>query len=109
MGNKSSYFKLLSEKNKVCITHTDIVYMTINGCASYVMKYYLPDRNIGFHIYDDLFYVYSYVEDDYIMLQNYKEILMPTKLYNKIIELYQITNSKKIKALYIIDELKKLN
>jgi hypothetical protein len=117
MGNKNSYYRLLSagdfsgnNKGKLCIIKQD------KACRDddYVIitKYYLPDRNIGFHILDDLFYVYSILETEYnetYSVGGKKEITLPDKIYDKIIDIHKLTELKKIKSVFIVDELKKLN
>ena len=111
MGNFSSYVKLpSSEQGKLCFIKQDKVYRH----DDYIMitKYYLPDRNIGFHILDDLLHVYSILESDYsdtYSVGRKKEIVLPDKLYNKIMEIHKITELKKIKSVFIVDELKRLN
>jgi len=67
MGNKNFYCKLLSagkcssnKKGKLCIVYQDKVYFDFtHNDSTVVSKYYLPDRNIGFHILEDILYVYS--------------------------------------------------
>jgi len=67
MGNKNSYCRLLSagecssnNNGKFCLVYQDKVYTDfIHNESTIVSKYYLPDRNIGFHIFDELLYVYS--------------------------------------------------
>jgi hypothetical protein len=116
MGNFSSYIKLPSSDNnkgKLCIIKQDKVYRDYAD-DDYVIitKYYLPDRNIGFHILDDLFYVYSILESDYNVTYSVggkKEITLPDKIYDKIIDIHKLSELKKIKSVFIIDELKKLN
>jgi len=111
MGNFSSYVKLpSSEQGKLCFIKQDKVYRH----DDYIMitKYYLPDRNIGFHILDDLLHVYSTTEVEYnetFSVDRKKEITLPIKVYNKIMEIHKITELKKIKSVFIISELKRLN
>jgi|688.fasta_scaffold231260_2 hypothetical protein len=115
MGNFSSYVKLPSSSNsnskgKLCIVKQDKVYRHDDYVI--ITKYYLPDRNIGFHILDDLLYVYSTLEADYNVTYSVggkKEITLPDKIYDKIINIHKLTELKKIKSVFIIDELKKLN
>ena len=118
MGNFSSYVKLSSsnsnnKKGKLCIIKQDKVYRDYAD-DDYVIitKYYLPDRNIGFHILDDLFYVYSILESDYNVTYSVggkKEIKLSKKIYDKIIDIHKITELKKIKSVFVIEELRKLN
>ena len=117
MGNFSSYVKMSSSngnnKGKLCIIKQDKVYKDY-GNDDYVIiaKYYLPDRNIGFHILDDLLHVYSTLEADYnetYSVGGKKEITLSIKVYNKIMEIHKITELKKIKSVFIVDELKRLN
>lgn len=123
MGNFSSYVKLPSsdnskgnsgnKKGKLCFIKQDKVYRDYgNDDYAIITKYYLPDRNIGFHILDDLLHVYSTQEADYsdtYSVGRKKEIVLPDKLYNKIMEIHKITELKKIKSVFIVDELKRLN
>lgn len=110
MGSTFSYSRLKDVKN--CIIHEDIVYTAstdnIKGCEKNITKYYLPERNIGFHIYDKLLYVYSCNEKNYILLSGYKEINISKHLYNNIVDMYRLMELKKIKSVYVINELKKL-
>ena len=118
MGNFSSYVKLPSsnsnnKKGKLCIIKQDKVYRDYAD-DDYVIitKYYLPDRNIGFHILDDLLHVYSTLEADYsdtYSVGGKKEIVLPDKIYDKIMEIHKITELKKIKSVFIVGELKRLN
>ena len=118
MGNFSSYVKLSSsnsnnKKGKLCIIKQDKVYRDYAD-DDYVIitKYYLPDRNIGFHILDDLLHVYSILESDYsdtYSVGGKKEITLPDKIYDKIMEIHKITELKKIKSVFIVGELKRLN
>ena len=120
MGNKNSYYRLLSvgevsgnNKGKLCIIKQDKVFRDYAD-DDYVIitKYYLPDRNIGFHILNDLFYVYSILESEYnetYSVGGKKEITLPDKIYDKIIDIHKLSELKKIKSVFIIDELKKLN
>ena len=113
MGNFSSYVKLPSSDNnkgKLCIIKQDKVYRDDDYVI--ITKYYLPDRNIGFHILDDLLHVYSTLEADYsdtYSVGGKKEIVLPDKIYDKIMEIHKITELKKIKSVFIVDELKRLN
>jgi hypothetical protein len=119
MGNFSSYVKLPSsdntnnKKGKLCFIKQDKVYINIiHDDYAIITKYYLPDRNIGFHILDDLLYVYSTLEADYsetFSVGGKKEIVLPDKIYNKIMEIHKITELKKIKSVFIVSELKRLN
>ena len=121
MGNFSSYVKLSSsnsnnKKGKLCIIYQDKVYIDIvHDDYQIVTKHYLPDRNIGFHILDNLLYVYnvySNVESTHVSTRvdnNKKEIYLPKNLYDKIVDIYTLTELKKIKSVFIVDELKKLN
>ena len=115
MGNFSSYNKLSSgnKKDKLCIIYQEKVYINIvDDDYQIVTKHYLPDRNIGFHILDDLLYVYSTLEADYsetYSVGGKKEIVLPDKIYNKIMEIHKITELKKIKSVFIVSELKRLN
>ena len=121
MGNFSSYVKLSSTSNnkgKLCIIYQEKVYINIvHDDYQIVTKHYLPDRNIGFHILDNLLYVYnvySNVESNRgtgtaRLDINNKEIYLPKKIYDKIVDIYTLTELKKIKSVFIIDELKKLN
>lgn len=121
MGNFSSYVKLSSsnsnnKKGKLCIIYQDKVYIDIvHDDYQIVTKHYLPDRNIGFHILDNLLYVYnvySNVESTHVTTRvdnNKKEIYLPKNLYDKIVDIYTLTELKKIKSVFIVDELKKLN
>ena len=120
MGNFSSYVKLPSgsKKGKLCIIYQEKVYINIvHDDYQIVTKHYLPDRNIGFHILDNLLYVYnvySNVEYDKgtgtarVDINN-KEIYLPKKIYDKIVDIYTLTELKKIKSVYIVKELKRLN
>jgi hypothetical protein len=116
MGNFSSYVKLPSSENssnkkgKLCFIKQDKAHRLDDYAI--ITKYYLPDRNIGFHILDDLLYVYSTLEADYnetYSVGGKKEITLPDKIYNKIMEIHKITELKKIKSVYIVKELKRLN
>ena len=114
MGSRFSYSRLKDEKLcKLCIIHDDIVYTAstdgIRGCDKNATKYYLPERNIGFHIYDKLLYVYSCNEKNYMLLQGARKKNIPKKLYNTIIEIHRLMENKKIKSVYVTDELKRLN
>ena len=118
MGNLISYVKLPSDKSKdkLCIIYQDKVYIDfVHDDYQIVTKHYLPDRNIGFHIVDNLLYVYnvySNIESDYrkSKVDNIKkEIYLPKNLYNKIVEIHKLTELKKIKSVFIVDELKRLN
>ena len=116
MGNFSSYVKLPSSDNnkgKLCFIKQDKVYRDyVHDDYVIITKYYLPDRNIGFHILDDLFYVYSILESDYNVTYSVggkKEITLPDKIYDKIIDIHKITELKKIKSVFVIEELRKLN
>jgi len=119
MGNFSSYVKLPSSSNssnskgKLCFIKQDKVYINIiHDDYAIITKYYLPDCNIGFHILDDLLYVYSTLEADYsetFSVGGKKEIVLPDKIYNKIMEIHKITELKKIKSVFIVSELKRLN
>ncbi len=121
MGNFSSYVKLPSgsnNKGKLCIIYQEKVYINIvHDDYQIVTKHYLPDRNIGFHILDDLLYVYnaySNVESNRgtgtarVDINN-KEIYLPKKIYDKIVDIYTLTELKKIKSVFIVKELKRLN
>ena len=120
MGNFSSYVKLSSgnKKDKLCIIYQEKVYINIvHDDYQIVTKHYLPDRNIGFHILDNLLYVYnvySNVESNRgtgtarIDINN-KEIYLPKKIYDKIVDIYTLTELKKIKSVFIVKELKRLN
>ena len=114
MGNFSSYVKLPSSDNnkgKLCIIKQDKVYRDYAD-DDYVIitKYYLPDRNIGFHILDDLLHVYSCEEADCSKdKRNKKEISLSKKIYDKIIDIHKLTEQKKIKSVFVIEELRKLN
>ena len=115
MGNKNSYSRLLSasecssnKNGKFCVVYQDKVYTDfIHNESAIISKYYLPDRNIGFHILDDMLYVYSceYSKDK----RNKKEIRLSKKIYDKIIDIHKLTEQKKIKSVFVIDELRKLN
>ena len=115
MGNKNSYSILLSagecssiKNGKFCIVYQDKVYTDfIHNESTIVSKYYLPDRNIGFHILDELLYVYSCEcsKDK----RNKKEIKLSKKIYDKIIDIHKLTEQKKIKSVFVIEELRKLN
>ena len=115
MGNKNSYCRLLSasecssnKNGKFCVVYQDKVYTDfIHNESAIISKYYLPDRNIGFHILDDMLYVYSceYSKDK----RNKKEIRLSKKIYDKIIDIHKITELKKIKSVFVIEELRKLN
>lgn len=115
MGNINSYSRLLSasecssnKNGKFCVVYQDKVYTDfIHDESAIVSKYYLPDRNIGFHILDDMLYVYSCEcsKDK----RNIKEIRLSKKIYDKIIDIHKITELKKIKSVFVIDELRKLN
>ena len=116
MGNKNSYCRLLphskyssNKKGKLCIVYQDKVYIDFtHNDSTIVSKYYLPDRNIGFHILEDILYVYSSHESKcYKDIK--KDIILPKKLYDKIIEMYNLMEQKKIKSVYLVDELKRLN
>ena len=110
MGCRFSYHRLKGDK--ICIMHDDVIYTTtdaVRGSDTFVHKYYLPTHNIGFHVYEKLLYVYSCSENNYTSLKNAKEKTIPKKLYNKIVEIHRLIGDKKIKAVYIINELKKLN
>jgi hypothetical protein len=115
MGNINSYSRLLSasecssnKNGKFCVVYQDKVYTDfIHNESVIVSKYYLPDRNIGFHILDDMLYVYSC--DCSKDKRNKKEIRISKKIYDKIIEIYKLTEQKKIKSVFVIDELRKLN
>lgn len=119
MGNFSSYVKLPSSDNisnkkcKLCFIKQDKVYINIiHDDYIIITKYYLPDRNIGFHILDDLLYVYPTTEVEYnetYSVDRKKEIVLPDKIYNKIMEIHKITELKKIKSVFIVSELKRLN
>ena len=116
MGNFSSYVKLPSHtksKGKLCFIKQDKVYSDYgNDDYAIITKYYLPDRNIGFHILDDLLHVYSTLEADYsdtYSVGGKKEIVLPDKIYDKIMEIHKITELKKIKSVFIVGELKRLN
>ena len=108
MGNKNSYVKLFNEKDKLCIVYQDKLYTDyIHNESTIVTIYYLPDRNIGFHILDELLYVYSSTSSKDIT--NKKEINLPKKLYNKIVDIHKLAELKKIKSVFVIQELKRLN
>ena len=119
MGNFSSYVVKLpssnsgNKKGKLCFIKQDKVYIDIvHDDYQIVTKYYLPDRNIGFHILDDLLHVYSILESDYsdtYSVGRKKEITLPDKIYDKIMEIHKITELKKIKSVFIVGELKRLN
>ena len=121
MGNFSSYVKLSStskSKGKLCIIYQEKVYINIvHDDYQIVTKHYLPDRNIGFHILDNLLYVYnvySNVESNRgtgtaRLDINNKEIYLPKKIYDKIVDIYTLTELKKIKSVFIVKELKRLN
>ena len=109
MGNINSYSRLLSagecssnKKGKFCIVYQDKVYTDfIHNESTIVSKYYLPDRNIGFHILDELLYVYSCEcsKDK----RNKKEIRLSKKIYDKIVDIYKLTEQKKIKSDFVIE------
>ena len=118
MGNFSSYVKLPSgsKKGKLCIIYQEKVYINIvHDDYQIVTKHYLPDRNIGFHILDNLLYVYNvysnvgYDKGTARVDINNKEIYLPKKIYDKIVDIYTLTELKKIKSVYIVKELKRLN
>ena len=114
MGCNFSYSRLNDDTLcKLCIVHDDIVYTastdTIRGCDKNATKYYLPERNIGFHIYDKLLYVYSCNEKNYMLLSGARERNISKKIYNTIIEIHRLMENKKIKSVYVINELKRLN
>ena len=115
MGNKNSYSRLLSagecssnNNGKFCVVYQDKVYTDfIHDESAIVSKYYLPDRNIGFHILDDMLYVYSCeCSNDKL---NKKEIRLSKKIYDKIVDIYKLTEQKKIKSVFVIEEIRKLN
>ena len=116
MGNKNSYCRLLphakcssNKKGKLCIVYQDKVYIDFtHNDSTIVSKYYLPDRNIGFHILEDILYVYS-SDEPKCHKDIKKDIILPKKLYDKIIEMYTLMEQKKIKSVYLVDELKRLN
>jgi len=119
MGNQSSSskFKLLSsgngnnmaKKGKLCIVYQDKVYIDFtHNDSTVVSKYYLPDRNIGFYMLEDILYVYS-SDGPQCHKDIKKDIILPKKLYDKIIEMYNLMEQKKIKSVYLVDELKRLN
>jgi hypothetical protein len=116
MGNKNSYCRFLSvgefsgnKKGKLCLVYQDKVYTDfIHNEYAIVSNYYLPDRNIGFHILDEMLYVYS-SDEQKVVTENKKEIYLPNKIYDKIIEIHKLSELKKIKSVFIVDELKKLN
>ena len=116
MGNKNSYCRLLphgkcssNKKGKLCIVYQDKVYIDFtHNDSTVVSKYYLPDRNIGFHILEDILYVYS-SDEPKCHKDIKKDIILPKKLYDKIIEMYTLMEQKKIKSVYLVDELKRLN
>ena len=111
MGSTFSYSRL--KDSKLCITHDDIIFTLstdgIRGCEKSITKFYLPDRNIGFHIYEKMLYVYSCNEKNYMMLSGAKDKNISKKLYNSIVEIHRLMQTKKIKSVYVINELKKLN
>jgi len=112
MGNKNSYCRLLSagdnNKGKFCLVYQDKVYTDfIHDKSATVSMYYLPDRNIGFHILDELLYVYSSSGSN--DNTNKKEINLPKKIYDKIIEIHKLMEKKKIKSVFVIDELNNYN
>lgn len=114
MGNFSSYVKLPSgnNKGKLCIVYQEKIYIDfVHDDYAIVTKYDLPDRDIGFHILDNLLYVYSTTMkgNSRIELKTKKEIILPKKIYDKIVEIYKLMELKKIKSVFIVDELKKLN
>jgi hypothetical protein len=118
MGNKNSYSRLLSasecssnKNGKFCVVYQDKVYTDfIHNESAIISKYYLPDRNIGFHILDDMLYVYSCEEADCSKdKRNKKEIRLSKKIYDKIIDIHKLTEQKKIKSVFVIEELRKLN
>ena len=125
MGNFSSYVKLSSgnsgsKKGKLCIIYQEKVYINIvHDDYQIVTKHYLPDRNIGFHILDNLLYVYNADSNIYSNKEynrgtgrldiNHKEIFLPKKIYDTIVEIHTMTELKKIKSVYIVKELKRLN
>ena len=121
MGNFSSYVKLPSSDNsnskgKLCIIYQEKI---CTDFAQIVTKHYLPDRNIGFHILDNLLYVYNADSNIYSNKEynrgtgrldiNHKEIFLPKKIYDTIVEIHTMTELKKIKSVYIVKELKRLN
>jgi hypothetical protein len=113
MGNKNSYLKLSYSDDRLCILHYDIVYTSshdfINGSQTNILKYYLPERNIGFHIYKNILYVYSCIEFKYKTLKKYRKKCLNVKLYKKILDIHKLSELKKIKSLTIINELKNMN
>ena len=111
MGSTFSYSRL--KDSKLCITHDDIIFTLstdgIRGCEKSITKFYLPDRNIGFHMYEKMLYVYSCNEKNYMMLSGAKDKNISKKLYNTIIEIHRLMQTKKIKSVYVINELKCIN
>jgi len=110
MGCRFSYRRL--KEDKICIMHDDVIYTitdAVRGTDTSIHKYYLPAHNIGFHLYEKLLYVYLCSENNYMSLKNAKKIIISKKLYNNIVEIYRLLEQKKIKAVYIINELKKIN
>lgn len=115
MGNNSSYFRLNNNKGIICIVYTDLLNpnkLNPNEFAHdnnrVVIKYYLPNRNIGFYFYENLFYIYT-IEINISKMKDSNQKYISKKLYNSIIEMHKISELKKIKSMYIINELKKLN
>jgi hypothetical protein len=57
-----------------------------------------------------MLYVYSCEEADCSKdKRNKKEIRLSKKIYDKIIEIHKLTEQKKIKSVFVIEELRKLN
>jgi hypothetical protein len=110
MGNRNSYFRLNNNKGIVCIVYTESINQNefAHDNNRVITKYYLPNRNIGFYFYENLFYIYT-IEINISKMKDSNQKYISKKLYNLIIEMYKISELKKIKSMYIITELKKLN
>jgi len=110
MGNKIEYSKIQTDKS--CLMYDDVIYSSVTDYIHdegiSVTKYYLPERNICFHVYENMLHIYSCKDMDCNKLKNIREKILSKKLYNRIVEIHKITELKKIKSVYIIEELKNL-